>query len=92
MTENEFKWMFYLVKYQLCLRRERDVTNVTHVTIFVMLFDVTKQLGRQNIFLAVAATSELRKPGTQVLGLKKNDMSQTLSTEYSLQITEYCSV
>jgi hypothetical protein len=84
--------MFYLVKYQLCLRREGDVTNVTHVTIFVMLFDVTKQLGRQNIFLAVAATSELRKPGTQVLGLKKNDTSQTLSTEYSLQITEYCSV
>jgi hypothetical protein len=62
--------MFYLVKYQLCLRREGDVTNVTHVTIFVMLFDVTKQLGRQNIFLAVATTSELRKPGTQVLGLK----------------------
>ena len=84
MTENEFKWMPYLVKYQLCLRRERDVTNVTHVTIFVMLFDVTKQLGRQNIFLAVSTTSELRKPGTQVLGLKKNDMSQTLSTEHSL--------
>jgi hypothetical protein len=63
--------MFYLVKYQLCLRRERDVTNVTHVTIFVMLFDVTKQLGRQNVFLAVATTSELRKSGTQVLGLKK---------------------
>ena len=63
-------YLYYLVKYQFCLRCKRDATNVTDVSAFMMILDVTEKLTGQNVLLAVATTSKLGKPWTQMLGLK----------------------
>ena len=58
------------MKKQFCFSGERHVANVTDVTVVVMFFDVTQQLARDDLLLAVATRPKLRVAGSEMFRLK----------------------